>query len=153
MRYPDRSVYVGLWKKNKRSGHGVYTYPNGDKYCGNWDSDVRSGHGTYLYLASKTQFTGQWVNGACPDGQWSYYSDSLQEKHKPFVADVRSGRIVRYVKPQQEHAKLVFSPESEAAAAEAARKAEEEGDIDADATAAAAAGSNNNDDDAEAAAA
>jgi hypothetical protein len=118
MTYPDGSVYVGLWRKNKRHGHGVYTYANGDKYCGNWEADVRSGQGTYLYLRSKTQFTGQWVNGSCPDGKWSYYSDDLQEKHRPFVADVRSGRIVRYVKSEEENPKLVFEEKKEEKKAE-----------------------------------
>lgn len=91
MRYPDRSRYTGEWSEGKRHGQGTYTYPNGDRYCGGWANDRRAGPGVYLYAADQTAFSGEWVDGECRDGEWSFYDK------KPFAAQVVAGKVKQYV--------------------------------------------------------
>ena len=91
LRYPDGSRFVGEFQAGKRHGQGTLTYPNGDKYCGGWAQDLKQGQGAYLYKADQTTFVGEWNNGKCQDGEWSFYDQA------PFTAQVVKGKVTQYI--------------------------------------------------------
>ena len=89
-KYPDKSRYVGEWKAGLKHGHGTYTYANGDRYCGSWVNDQRHGPGTYLYASDQTAFSGEWENGTCTDGEWSFHDKA------PFSAQIVKKKVTQY---------------------------------------------------------
>ena len=42
---------------------GTYTYPNKDVYVGEWKDDKRHGNGTYTYNESGSIYVGMWDQG------------------------------------------------------------------------------------------
>jgi len=46
MGYPDKELYSGEYKYDKKNGHGVYKYKDGSKYTGDWKDDLREGTGS-----------------------------------------------------------------------------------------------------------
>ena len=94
-RYPDKSRFVGEFRAGKRHGQGTYTYPNGDRFCGGWVADLKHGPGAYVYAADQTVFTGEWNEGVCTDGEWSFHDQA------PFVAQVVKGKVTQYVAEQK----------------------------------------------------
>jgi hypothetical protein len=73
MRFPDTGRYEGAWAANQMSGQGTYFYPNGDRYCGAWLNGKKNGVGTYLYGKRETMLSGEWKDGQCPTGEWTFY--------------------------------------------------------------------------------
>jgi len=88
--YPDNSVYEGQWLNNERSGEGIYVYSNGDQYIGQWLNDKRHGHGRYIYASDRTEFSGEYNNGECLNGQWEMYAGKL------YKANINNGKIIGY---------------------------------------------------------
>jgi len=89
-RFPDGSVYTGEFVEGRRHGQGTYTYTNGDRYCGSWVRDVRHGPGCYTYAKDGTSFSGEWVEGSCVDGKWSFFDGKM------FQANVVNGKVIEY---------------------------------------------------------
>ena len=50
--YPDRRVYIGEFKDNKRNGDGISAFPNGEKYA-DFKNNKRHGQGTLTHTDGK----------------------------------------------------------------------------------------------------
>ena len=91
MAYPDGSTYAGQWKAGLREGWGRYTYKNGDVWVGEWKAGKKAGAGTYVYRRDGSSFDGQWTDGKCSEGTWSYHQ---QQQHR---AEVKGNVVTRYL--------------------------------------------------------
>ena len=69
-RFPDGSVYLGQWKKQRRCGRGKCSYPNGSLYEGEWKDDMRQGKGRMLET-NGCFYEGDWINGIA-EGEGRY---------------------------------------------------------------------------------
>lgn len=84
--FANNNVYDGQFSRNRMNGEGTMTYANGDKYTGKWVNDQPS-KGKY-YFKSKERYEGDFRNGKFdgqgtmyyPDG--AYYTGGWKENRK-----------------------------------------------------------------------
>lgn len=59
MRWPDGTVYEGLWEKNLYNGRGKLYHASGDLYEGEFIDDMAQGFGIYKH-ANGSKYVGYW---------------------------------------------------------------------------------------------
>lgn len=47
--FPNKDIYMGLWKDDKFNNDGLYIYSNGEKYNGKFSEGKKNGRGIYYY--------------------------------------------------------------------------------------------------------
>jgi len=65
MNYGDRSIYIGGWLSDKRSGEGtmIVKSEEGDYvYVGEWLDDMKHGAGKYTWPNTEVWYEGNWLN-------------------------------------------------------------------------------------------
>ena len=59
MRWPDGTVYEGLWENNLYNGRGKLYHASGDLYEGEFEDDMAQGFGIYRH-ANGSKYVGYW---------------------------------------------------------------------------------------------
>ena len=86
----NNGTYNGLFKNNKRHGHGTYNFKSGDKYSGQWNKGNKHGQGTYYY-SNGDKYSGQWNKGN-KHGQGTYYYPSGNKYVGQWKNDYKHGQ-------------------------------------------------------------
>ena len=61
--WKDGRLYVGLFKRDKKHGYGVFYWPDGRKYKGGWLDNKQHGFGTQIPASGKGGRFGVWNAG------------------------------------------------------------------------------------------
>ena len=59
MKWPDGTVYEGLWSSNLYNGRGKLYHASGDLYEGEFVDDMAQGFGIYQH-ANGSKYVGYW---------------------------------------------------------------------------------------------
>ena len=68
----DNLIFDGFFENDKKNGHGILKYVNGDKYDGNFVNDIRQGKGLY-YWKDGSRWEGNFVDNVM-DGKGIFYN-------------------------------------------------------------------------------
>jgi hypothetical protein len=76
MKYENGEIYSGYWKNGVREGKGTLKSPDdsvnaGSYYVGDWRKDAKTGKGMYKYTANGAYYTGDF-NNEYRDGKGTY---------------------------------------------------------------------------------
>lgn len=89
MTYPNKEIYIGLFKLGSREGNGTYNYSNRDIYTGNWQNNIRNGLGELKY-ANGDLYKGSFKNDAITgSGVMRFSNGDIYEGN--FSNGIRSG--------------------------------------------------------------
>jgi hypothetical protein len=71
-------IYIGEFKRNKRTGQGSLVYASGDKYVGEVKNSIRSGQGKYISVNGDVQ-EGYWEKDILINGKYILVNGDFQE--------------------------------------------------------------------------
>jgi hypothetical protein len=127
--WENGDVYIGGFKKGKKSGYGTYnyetgnryngeykggmihgqgmfTYPDGTKYIGQYKNNQRNGHGTYIWSDGDI-YVGEWQNEN-KHGQGAYFFSNGAKNIGTWENDNLNGYAITYFSDGSINKKGIF---------------------------------------------
>ena len=127
--WENGDVYIGGFKKGKKSGYGTYnyetgnryngeykggmihgqgmfTYPDGTKYIGQYTNNQRNGHGTYIWSDGDI-YVGEWQNEK-KHGQGAYFFSNGAKNIGTWENDNLNGYAITYFSDGSINKKGIF---------------------------------------------
>ena len=79
----DNLIFDGFFENDKKNGHGILKYVNGDKYDGNFVNDIRQGKGLY-YWKDGSRWEGNFVDNVM-DGKGIFYNKNGERYEANYI--------------------------------------------------------------------